>query len=77
MPSECTNKNAPVTHPQFAQACEIVRHANEAPMNHDVGVFCQPDYLAFNRRADGCIEFVQLRPGLETYFDAKPVVSCQ
>jgi hypothetical protein len=42
----------------------------QPPMNHDVGILCEPNYLAFNRRADGWVESAQLSAGLSAYFDS-------
>ena len=54
-------KNAPVSHAQLAQTGQVVRHADEAPMNHYGSVLHQPDELIFNCGTDGRIQFLQLR----------------
>ena len=65
-----SNKECASHPPQFAQPCQIVRHTNKPPMNDVRSVLCQPDYLALNCCANGCVEFIQLSSGLWTYFDS-------
>ena len=53
-----------------ASNCQIVRHADKPPMNHHGSILCQPNYLAFNGRANGWVEFAQSTAGPRTYFDS-------
>ena len=46
-------------------------------MNHDIGILRQPNYLAFNCRANDWVEFIQLRPGLLAYFDSVGHCTCR
>ena len=43
--------------------------SNEPPMNHDGGVFREPENFAFDTCADGGVEFGQLRVCARAYFD--------
>jgi hypothetical protein len=45
-------KNTPVTDTQFAQAGEVIRHADQPAMNHHHSVFRQPDDFTLDCRAE-------------------------
>ena len=62
-------KNPPVADAKFAQSGQIVGHSNEPPVNHDGGVFREPENFAFDTCADGGVEFGQLRVRARAYFN--------
>ena len=62
-------ENPPVADAEFAEAGQVVGHSNQPTMNHDGGVFREPEDFAFDTCADGGVEFGQLRVRADAYFD--------
>ncbi len=62
-------KNPPVANSQLAKAGQIIRHPDQAAMNHDGGIFRKPENLALDAGTDGGIQSGKLRVSLRAYFD--------
>ena len=62
-------ENPPVADAEFAETGQIIGHSDEPPMDHHGGIFREPENFAFDTRADGGVEFGQLRVRARTYFD--------
>ena len=62
-------ENPPVADAEFAETGQVFGHSNEPPVNHDGGVFRQPENFTFDACADCGVEFNQLRVCARAYFD--------
>jgi len=62
-------KNPPVANAEFAETGQIVGHSNQPPVNHDGGIFREPENFAFDACSDGGVESGQLRIRARAYFD--------
>ena len=54
-------KNPPVANTKFAKTGQVIGHSDEPTMDHDGGVFREPEDFAFDACADGGVESGQLR----------------
>jgi hypothetical protein len=62
-------ENAVVAHTQFAKASQLVRHADQPPVDHNGRVLGQPLNLPLDAAPNHGIEAGQLPIGPGTYFD--------
>ncbi len=62
-------ENPMIADAEFAQTCQVVRHADESAMHHRCGVLREPADLSLHARRDGRIEVSQLTACLGAYLD--------